>query len=296
MQLHRFAFRAMGSPCELQFYADTPVKAQAAFDAAWVEIERLEQKYSRYREGSVTTRINRSAGGVEGVAVDAETAALLDYAAQAYVQSDGLFDITSGVLRRVWDFKSGCLPEASKIKSELARIGWARVQWMRPVIVLPLAGMELDFGGYVKEYTADAAATKLIALGVQHGLVELGGDIRVLGPRPDGSAWRVGIRHPEAPRAAMAAVELREGAIASSGDYERYMDVNGQRYCHILNPKTGWPARGLQAVSVIAPQCLIAGTATTIAMLKGSDGLAWLQQLGLPWLAVDARGELHRPA
>lgn len=280
----------MGSPCEFHLYAQEVALAERAFAAARAEIERLEQKYSRYREDSIASRINRSAGDARGIEVDAETAALLDYAAQAYAQSDGLFDITSGVLRQVWDFKSGRLPSQEKIDAVLQRIGWSRVQWRAPRLVLPLTGMELDFGGYVKEYTADAAVQCLRAQGITQGLVELGGDIGVIGPHPDGSPWRVGVRHPQAPQQAMAAVDLRDGAIASSGDYERYMEVDGRRYCHILNPKTGWPVNGLAAVSVMAPQCLIAGTATTIAMLKGTDGPAWLQELGLPWFAVDQQG------
>ena len=280
----------MGSPCELRLYARSTALAQTAFAAARAEIERLEQLYSRYRDDSTTSRINRSAGNSIGVEVDTETAALLDYAAQAYEQSDGLFDITSGVLRQVWDFKSGRLPDQSKIDEILQRIGWSRVRWQSPRLVLPVAGMELDFGGYVKEYAADATAACCRAHGIEHGLVELGGDICVIGPHPDGSPWRVGVRHPQAPQQAMAAMDLHEGAIASSGNYERYMEVDGVRYCHILNPKTGWPVQGLVAVSVMAPQCLIAGTATTIAMLKGADGTQWLSQLGLPWFAVDQQG------
>lgn len=284
----------MGSPCEFRFYADEPARAESAFASARAELERLEQKYSRYRDDSITSRINRSAGDASGVEVDAETAGLLDYAAQAFEQSDGLFDITSGVLRQVWDFKSGKLPAQSKIDQVLQRVGWQRVQWRSPRLVLPVRGMELDFGGYVKEYAADAAARVARTQGIAHGLIELGGDICIIGPHPDGSAWRVGVRHPQAPAAAMAAVDLREGAIASSGDYERYMDVGGRRYCHILNPKTGWPVMGLMAVSVIAPQCLIAGTASTIAMLKGEAGPDWLRELDLPWFAVDALGQALR--
>lgn len=116
-----------------------------------------------------------------------------------------------------------------------------------------------------------------------------GGDIAVVGPHPDGGAWRVGIRHPRDPEKPIAYVELREGAVATSGDYERFMEVDGQRYCHILNPQTGLPARHLASVSVLAPQCLIAGTATTVAMLREGEGEAWLESLGLPYLVVSQR-------
>lgn len=292
LTLHRHGFRAMGSVCELQLYAEDAAQAQRAAAMVCAEVARLEQRYSRYRDDSITSAINRSAGDARGVEVDDETAGLLDYAQQAFELSDGLFDITSGVLRQAWDFKSGILPAQSRIDALLARVGWSRAIWQRPRIVLPIAGMELDFGGYVKEYAADAAATCARRNGIAHGLVELGGDIAVIGPHPDGSAWRVGIRHPRVPERVLATVELREGGIASSGDYERYMEIAGQRYCHILDPRNGWPVSGMAAVSVIAPQCLIAGTATTVAMLKGAEGAVWLQELGLPYLSVDAAGAL----
>ncbi|MGH8528755.1 MAG: FAD:protein FMN transferase, partial [Nevskiales bacterium] len=174
-------------------------------------------------------------------------------------------------------------------------IGWEKVQWQRPRIALPIVGMELDFGGYVKEYAADSAARVCREQGVRHGFVELGGDISVIGPHPDGAAWQVGIQHPRRPQEPIATIKLSEGGIASSGDYERYFELNGKRYCHILNPLTGWPAEGLQAVSVAAAQCLVAGTASTVAMLKGSDeGPRWLESLGLPFLLVESHGAVRQ--
>ena len=124
------------------------------------------------------------------------------------------------------------------------------------------------------------------AQGIEHGFVELGGDIAVIGPHPDGSPWRIGVRHPRKPDTALAMLELYEGALASSGYYERSITVDGLRYGHILNPKTGWPVQSLASVSVVAPQCLLAGTATTVAMLKESAAKDWLQMLELPYLAV----------
>lgn len=295
MQLHRFPFKAMGSLCELQLYAAQAAEADAAAARAQQEMARLETIYSRYRDDSLTTRINRSAGNSQGIEVDAETASLLDYAQTAWVQSDGLFDITSGVLRRVWDFKSNHLPAQADIDAVLTHIGWQRVRWGNPRLWLP-AGMELDFGGYVKEYAADCVARVCREAGIAHGLVELGGDIALIGPHPDGKPWQVGVRNPRAPgnaSSAIAHIPLQRGAIASSGDYERFMEIDGRRYCHILNPKTGWPVESLAAVSVIAEQCLIAGTASTVAMLKGPrDGPRWLSELGLPWLAVDSQGRV----
>ena len=175
-------------------------------------------------------------------------------------------------------------------------MGWGKLRWQRPQLVLPLAGMQLDFGGYVKEYAADRVAGLCRELGLRHGLVDLGGDLAVVGPHPDGSPWRVGIRHPRAPEGAIASLALTAGGIATSGDYERCLVVDGRRYAHLLNPKTGWPVDGLASVTVAASHCLIAGTASTIAMLKGARaGPAWLDRLGLPSLRVDSEGNLSGP-
>jgi FAD:protein FMN transferase len=291
LRVHRF--KALGGPCALHVYADD----DAALRAGEAEALRIEARYSRYRTDSVVSRINAAAGGAP-VAVDDETAALLDYAAAAHLQSRGLFDITSGVLRRAWDFKAQRVPVQAEIDALLPLIGWHQVQWERPYIRLPRAGMELDFGGFGKEYAADRIAAVLRGCGIAHGLVDLAGDICVLGPHEDGSPWQIGVQHPRS-EGAIATVPLRHGAIASSGDYERGFVRDGRRYSHLLDPRSGWPVEGLVAVSVLADQCLIAGTATTCALLLGADeGPAWLADLGLPYLVIDAqlrlRGSLER--
>jgi thiamine biosynthesis lipoprotein len=293
MLLARHPFRAMGSPCELHVYGETRALCDSVAELAIAEVRRLEQKYSRYRDDSVTTSINRSAGDPAGVTVDEETARLLDYAATAYASSDGLFDPTSGVLRRVWNLKSGRVPEPNEIEAVLGLVGWLRVHWASPRLILPHAGMELDFGGFVKEYAADRVAELCRAHGARHGMVDLGGDLAAIGPHPDGRPWVVGIRDPRSPEGAMASVRLHTGGIATSGDYERCMIVDGVRYTHVLDPRTGRPVTGLRSVSVVADRCLIAGTATTIAMLKGArDGALWLDELGLPNLRMNDSGEI----
>lgn len=277
----------MGSPCELRVWAC----ADAALDAAQAELERLEAKYSRYRDDSLTSRINRSAGGA-AVEVDAETAGLLDYAAQAWQQSGGRFDLSTGALRRAWDFKSGRLPSSEVLEAARAGIGWSKLDWHRPQLRLP-AGMELDFGGLVKEYAADRVAQLLREHGARGGWVDLGGDIAVVGPQPDGSAWRIGIRDPQRRERALAVIELDRGGLATSGDYERGMTLDGVRYSHLLDPLSGWPVRSAASVSVAAPLCLLAGTASTSAMLMGEGAEAWLRELGLPWLLVSQDGRLR---
>lgn len=285
------AFKAMGCPCELRLYTQASSLGQRWLNLAEAQVRRLEAKYSRYRDDSVAADIQRSAGSLSGIEVDAETAALLDYVATAWTQSEGLFDISSGVLREAWDFHSGTLPDQTSIDRVLPKIGWDRVDWQRPVLKLP-ADMQLDFGGFVKEYAADTLAASLREQGCEHGLIDLGGDLAVIGPHPDGSTWQIGIRHPRNPETAIAKVALSQGAIATSGDYERGMVIDGVVYGHILNPKTGWPAQGLSSVSVLADHCVVAGSASTIAMLKGREGIAWLEELGLPFLCVDDGGRV----
>jgi thiamine biosynthesis lipoprotein len=267
-------------------------EAERAARAARAEIERLEAKFSRYREDSLATRINRSAGDLTGVEVDDETARLLDYAATAWRESGGLFDVTSGILRRAWNFRAGRLPSQAEIDALLPAIGWDQVRWRSPVIALPRAGMEIDFGGYVKEYAADLAAATCREHGVRHGLVDLGGDLALVGPHPDGAPWRIGIRDPRAPERALAHIALPSGGIATSGDYERCLVVDGVRYGHILDPHTGWPVRGLASVSVAASACLVAGTLTTVAMLKGGAGAAWLDRMGARCVHVSEDGRV----
>jgi len=297
MRLFRTVFRAMASEHELKLWSDDEMQARRAADAAIADVLRIEAKYSRYRDDSVTSRINHGAGGV-AIAIDAETAALLSFADRCHRLSHGCFDITSGVLRRVWDFRRTPpqLPDADGLAAARTLIGWSRVEWDGRTVRLPEAGMEIDFGGIGKEYAADRAATICAEHEIAHGLVNLGGDVRAIGPQPDGAPWRVGIRHPRRAGAAIATVALDSGALATSGDYERFFEIAGRRYCHIMDPGTGLPAAHWQSVSVIAPLCVVAGSCATIAMLLEQEAEAFLRDQGVRYLAVGPDGALHGPA
>lgn len=284
------AFNAMGSPCDLQLYARNLAQAQCVADYVITDIYRLEARYSRYRSDSFISAINAVAAAGGSITVDDETAGLLNYAETCYQQSDGLFDISSGLLRRAWRFDLGQLPDQAVIADLLTHVGWDKLHWQAPLLTFPNAGMELDFGGIVKEYAVDRAAAVCRSLGITHGVVNLGGDIKIIGSRPDGEPWRIGIRHPRQQQTVIETLLLHEGALASSGDYERCIVVDGVRYGHILNPKTGWPVQHLAAVSVVGDFCVVAGSASTIAMLKEQQGAAWLETLGLPYLWVDVDG------
>ena len=286
-RFHHFPFKAMGSVCELKIYIPSGINARSLCAGATKFVDQYQQKYTRYSDNSLTSEINRNAGSRQWTKVDDESWELLNYATVLHEQSEGLFDITSGVLRRAWNFSSQTIPIQAELDKLLPLIGWQKVERHNQRIRLPIKGMEIDFGGYVKEYIADKLAAHLLAQGIEYGLVNLGGDIKIIGPHPDGKPWNVGIQHPRQANKAIATVKLNSGGIASSGDYERYMLVDGIRYCHLLDPKTGNSIHPhYTSISVVADDCLIAGSFTSIALLKSVSDASWIANAGLPYLAV----------
>jgi len=272
-------FAAMASPCVV--LVDTTDDETGAAIGAIVENEtaRIEAKFSRYRP-SVVTRINETAG--QPVEVDAETADLIDYAVSCYELSGGLFDITSGALRRAWTFDgTGSVPTASRLSELLECVGWHRVTWDRPVLTLA-PGMEIDFGGIGKEYAVDRAMTLAQTHAAMPTLVNLGGDLRVSGLRRSGGPWRVAIEDVDRAGQATALIELTGGALATSGDTHRHVLRGGVRYGHVLDPRSGWPVAGApRSVTVHAATCSEAGLLAKLALLRGVEAEAFLEAEGV---------------
>ncbi|MEI7708905.1 MAG: FAD:protein FMN transferase [Chlorobium sp.] len=291
--MHSFHFRfdAMGSGCEVVIVAETKKDAQSIAGCAIEEVSRIERKFSRYRSDSIVSRIN-AAAGLDWVECDEETLSLFQYADTLFESSAGLFDITAGVLRHAWDFGSAVVPDNGVLTRQCSLINWQSVERQGNSVRMPLAGMELDFGGFGKEYAADRAAALIHGKGVRNGYVNLAGDIRVVGPKPDKSPWLIGIQDPRHKSRTIASIPLFTGALATSGDYERFFEVDGHRYCHIIHPRSGYPVTYWRSVTVIAPLAITAGSYSTIAMLKGADGLAFLENSGMRYLAVDQLGEM----
>ncbi len=269
-------FQAMASPCVvLVDTADAVVGARAGA-VVKQEALRIEAKYSRYRPSVVTT-INQSGG--QTVELDDESADLIDYAVTCYELSDGLFDITSGALRRVWRFDGiGKAPDPSAVLEVLSAVGWHRVSWSRPLLRLP-AGMELDLGGIGKEYAVDRALLLAQAETDAPLLVNFGGDLRVSGPRQGGSPWHVAIEDVDHAGASSGLLDLSHGALATSGDTYRFVKDRDVRYGHVLDPRSGWPIPDApRSVTVHAATCTEAGLLAKLALLRGREAEAFLRE------------------
>lgn len=294
MDIYTFSFVAMGGTCEIRLAAENGAIASSIAKEAIGEVNRIEQKYSRYRPDSIISQINAAAGSGCMIECDAETNWLLDYANKLHQTSHGLFDITSGILRQAWNFKEPRIPADDELKELTRLIGWQKVQRDNSRVYLPEPRMEIDFGGFGKEYAADRAAAVLKAKGINHGYANLGGDISVVGPRTDGQPWLIGIQDPRRKGQIVATIPLRSGGLATSGDYEKYFILDGRHYCHILNPRSGKPVGFWRSVTVITPMALVAGSCSTIAMLSESEALDFLDSTGFQYLAIDQQGKITK--
>lgn len=287
--IQRYPFQAMGSACEIVVASanNHEYKIQQAIN----EVQRIEQKYSRYREDSIVSKINHNAGR-SPIVCDEETWQMFNFADQLFQMSEGLFDITAGILRQAWNFSSKELPTASHLNHLCRLICWDKCFRREQSFMLPMREMQIDFGGFGKEYAADRAAAILEQSDIKNGYVNLGGDIRFLGPKLDGSSWSIGIQHPRKPDELIASIPLQRGGLATSGDYEKYFETEGKRYCHILNPRTGMPVDYWSSISVVAENSLIAGSYSTIAMLLEEKAIKFLEGTGLSYFAVDKHQQI----
>jgi thiamine biosynthesis lipoprotein len=274
----------MACPC--QVLVDTPDELVARRAAAAVSAEawRIEHKFSRYLTDNIIHAINTAEGRT--IEVDGETGKLLEFANHLHGASEGLFDITSGVLRKVWRFDgSDRLPDSSVVKEALKLVGWRHVWWRPPYLQMP-AGMEIDFGGIGKEYAVDRAAQLGVNAGRAPLLVNFGGDIVATGPRQNGAAWRVGIES-VAENQPTPMINLKRGGVTTSGDARRYLLKDGVRYGHILDPHSGWPVRDApRSVTVLEANCTQAGVLSTLAILQGSGAEKYLRKHGVTYWII----------
>ena len=265
----------MGSPCETLIETTDEKLAAEVTRAVASEAWRIETKFSRYRDDNVIHQIHNAEG--QKTKVDAELSLLLDFAQECYRLSDGLFDITSGVLRRIWKFDgSDNIPSQQQSDALLEIIGWNKVSWQPPYFTLP-AGMEIDLGGIGKEYAVDKAGQLARQLTDIPVLVNFGGDLFATSAPLTKSAWQVGIESVN-DTAHSAMITISNGGVATSGDANRFLESDGIRYSHVLDPGTGRSVQGApKSVTVAAETCIEAGFLSTLAMLKGKHARSFLQ-------------------
>lgn len=278
--LLKLSFRAMGTHCEVHYPDTLAANAFAQEVTDWTLA--FERKYSRFLPGSVVSQINAHAGK-DWVRVDEETAMLLDLADAVYQMSGGLIDPTILPASRLWDYHSPrphAAPSEASLSAALRLVGWRKVELRPDAIRLPVVGMAIDLGGFGKEWAVDQA----LQIARNHGLpccmVDYGHDIAVMGEPPGSSHWIVGLEDPRQPGTYWGKVALRDCAIASSGNYNRFIEIGGVRYGHIINPTTGWPVLWESGcVTAIAPSCLEAGIFSTSAFIQGMErGIDWIDQ------------------
>ncbi|MGQ8365386.1 FAD:protein FMN transferase [Glaciecola sp. 1036] len=273
-------FNAMASPCELLIDSKDLSLGQNLMSVAVNETRRIEAKFSRYKNDNLMHAINNSRGNP--VFIDQETYQLLQFADTCYQLSEGMFDITSGVLRKIWKFDgSDNIPTATQVRQILPFIDWQKVVFTPTQIILP-KGFELDLGGIGKEYAVSRVSNLMLSMAPNNSvLVNFGGDIQVSQVRKDKKAWQVGIENPTNAKG-LAVVQIREGGLATSGDANRYLLKDNKRYSHILNPKTGYSIENApRSVTVAGIDCIQSGILATLALLQGQQSETFLEAQGV---------------
>jgi len=276
----RLSFRAMGTLCQIVFNSPACATADTFTRAVLRWVSDFEAKYSRFLPNSLVGRVNERAG-TGWTEIDAETQQLLALCQEVFTLSRGAFDPTVLPLIELWNWKADPpgIPSPAAIRGTLDLVGWHKVQRRPGAIFLPQPGMRLDLGGIGKEYAVDRVVQLAQAHEIQDGLVDFGQDIRVFGAPPDKPAWHIGLEDPTHPGRCWTGVAVKDLAVATSGDYLRKFEINGKRYGHILDPRTGYPVdNGCRAVSVIAPSCTIAGVLATTGFILGPcEGLRFIE-------------------
>ncbi|MCL5022401.1 MAG: FAD:protein FMN transferase [Nitrospirae bacterium] len=278
--------------------SDSEEKAAKAIDKAFGEIGRLDLLLNFFSDKSELAMINRSAGAPP-VRVSPETLEVIGKALCASEKTGGAFDATIGAESSLWDFFQKKKPDDETIRQRrgLVNYRWITLAKGESAAGLEKKGMLMDLGAIAKGYAADKAVEELKKNGVRAGLVAVAGDIRAFGLKPDGKPWKVGIRNPRQQGKddeILATIALKDMAISTSGDYERYFLLDGKRYHHILDPKTGYPAEGCRSVTVMAPDAASTDSFSTAAFVLGPQkGIEVLERMGFEGIIVDNSGKVR---
>jgi thiamine biosynthesis lipoprotein len=273
---YKLEFRAMSTHCRVNCHGVASGKSQDFQHAVIQWVAQFEARYSRFIPDSLIGRINAAAGEC-WVETDPETDRLFNLCQDLFFFTRGSFDPTALPLIKLWNWKQHppIVPDDNSIQAARALVGWNKVQRRSGEFFLPQRGLGLDLGGIGKEYAVDCVMNLAIQHGIPNVLVDFGQDVRALGHAPEKKFWWIGLDDATSPGKCWTGVALTDHAVATSGDYLRHFIFNGQRYGHILDPRTGYPAlNDCRAVSVIAPSCTIAGLlSTSICILGAKEGL-----------------------
>ena len=296
---YRRVDKLMGNRFELTVVTENESFAQHCLDAAIEEIKRIERLLTTFNEESQTNLVNRYAG-IKPVKVDREMFDLIQRSLRISELTQGAFDITYGSIdKRLWNFDQTMtsLPDAQTARQLVRLINYRNVilDEKKVTIFLREKGMRIGFGGIGKGYAAEKAKQLLLAKGIQSGIVNASGDLTAWGYQPDGKPWTIGIADPNAARQSFSYLEITNTSIATSGNYEKFVMIDGQRYSHTIDPKTGLPVRGIKSVTILSPYAELADAMATPVMIMGvSVGLNLINQLkGLACIIVDDNDKVY---
>lgn len=289
----------MGSRFDITIVSESEQKADSLIQIAESEIERIENLISSWRTGTEIAQVNLNAG-IKPVKVSSEVFDLVNRSLAISELTDGAFDISYASMDRIWKFDGsmdGRMPSEDQIQSSVSKVGYQKIR-LDPVastIYLEQQGMKLGFGAIGKGYAADKTKRLLQALGVEAGIINASGDLTTWGKQPDGSDWMVGITNPLNKERMFSWLPIADRAIATSGNYEKKVVIDSVEYSHIIDPRTGYPVRGIRSVSVIADSAeLCDALATSVFVLGVEKGLFLINQLEtVGCLIVDEVGTLH---
>lgn len=287
----------MGTRFEITLVSTQEV-ANQYLNAAQGEIERIERLISSWDANSQTAEINRQAG-IKPVKVAKELYNLIARSIEISKITQGAFDISYAALDPVWFFdgRMKAVPSESERLKSVQNIGFKDLvlNAKEQTVYLPKKGMKIGFGAIGKGYAADATKKLMKSLGVSSGIINASGDLTSWGKKPDGTDWQVGISNPENPAKVFSWFPVRDAAVATSGNYEKYVTLEGKQYSHIMDPRTGMPVSGIKSVTVFAPNAELADAFATAVFIMGIDtGIDTISQLpGMSCIIVDAENNIH---
>ena len=290
--------KLMGSRFDITVVAKDPVEGDKYIDMAISEITRIEKLISSWDFNSQTSEINRNAG-VKPVKVDAELFNLIQRAVGISQLTDGAFDISYASMDKIWKFDGSMtvMPTADSIKASVSKVGYQNIILDKDIgtVFLKLKGMKIGFGAIGKGYAADKAKDLLKSKGVVAGIINASGDMNTWGKQPDGKAWKVAITNPMDKNKVFALLPITNGAVVTSGNYEKYVTFNNVRYTHIIDPRTGYPATGIISVTVFAPKAELADALATSVFVMGIEaGLNRIEQLPqVECIIIDDNGNIR---